>query len=536
MPAGHAALCAPDPGLGWRWAAVIFLTALAVRFAYLPTAAADPTFHRPFLDALWNLQHAWAIAHGQLVGVEPFYRAPLYTYFLAGLLFVTGGNLLWVHIAQIVLGSLTAALVGTLGARLMGRRVGVLAGLLYAGCATVLLFDFELLNAAVFMPLVVTMLLALERASSEPSPMRFFLIGLALGLAATARTDILAFSPVAVVIAGGAAWRAGWRGVRLLAGGGLLCAGLALAIAPVTLYNAIAGRDWVLISSQGGAILYVCNNPEADGYTSVIPGPTDTASYAADGTYTDNIESSSRYLARQALGHEPRPSEVSRYWSGRALGWIMAQPRAWARLVVRKAFYLVGGFEIGDQKNLTFFLDTWWPFALLPRWWWLFPLALAAGTIPGARRGRLLLGAFAVTYGAMLVVFVPEERLRLALYPVICILAARFLVTGAAALRDRQWRGIAIRIAFVASLIPVMNWDPIGYTVRERVESRIARATDSERRGDSVAAERLFLEALAIDPSWPKARAGYAFFLARHGRESEARAVGGPVWQPDATP
>lgn len=526
----------PAHSLGWRWAAFIFAAALALRFAYLPTAAADPTFARPYLDGLWNVQHASAIAHGHLVGSEPFFRAPLYTYFLAGLLFLAGGDLLWVHIAQLILGSITAVLVGTLGARLMGRWVGVLAGLLYGGAATVLLFDFELLNAAVFIPLVVTMLLALERATRAPSPRRFFVTGLALGLAAIARPDILAFSPVALAIAGAAARRSGWRRARLLAGGALLCAGLALAIAPVTAYNAIAGRDRVLISSQGGASLYVSNNPDADGYTSVMPGQTDTASYAADGTYTDNIESSSRYLARRALGHEPKPSEVSRYWSGRALSWIMAEPEAWASLALRKAFYLVGGFEIGDQKNLTYFLDTWRPFVALPRWWWLFPLALAALTVPGERRERLLLAAFAVTYGATLVAFVPEERLRLALFPVLCILAARFLVVGAAAVRDRQWRGPALRLAFVASLIPVMMWDPTGYTVRERIESRIARAAASERRGDAPHAERLLLDALAIDPGWWRARRSYAAFLERHGRHPEAQAIGGPGWQGTARP
>ena len=188
-------------------------------FRVFPDCGGRPTFHRPYLDALWNVQHASAIANGRLVGSEPFYRAPLYTYFLAGLLFLTGGNLPWVHVAQIVLGSLTAVLVGTLGARLMGRWVGVLAGFLYAGTATVLLFDFELLNAVVFLPLVVTMLLVLERATREPSPRRFFMTGLALGLAAVARPDILAFFPVALVIAGGVAWRAGWRPGRLLTGG-----------------------------------------------------------------------------------------------------------------------------------------------------------------------------------------------------------------------------------------------------------------------------------------------------------------------------
>jgi hypothetical protein len=513
------------PTLGWLWSSVILAAALALRFAYLPTAATDPTFDHPFLDALWNVQHASAIAHGQLAAPQPFYRAPLYTYFLGGVLLVTGGTLLCAHIVQFVLGSLTALLVGMLGARLAGRQVGVLGGLLYAGTATVVFFDYEFVNAAVFVPLVVTMLLALERATRELSLPRFLLAGGVLGLAALARPDILVFTPVAVFIAAFACRRARWRPARALRACGVLCAGVALAIAPATAYNALVGRDSVLISSQGGAILYICNNPDADGLAPVMPGPTDTASYAPDGTYTDNIESSSRFLARLALGHEPKPSEVSRYWSRRALTWIVTQPRAWGRLVLRRTFFLIGGFEIGDQKNLAYFLATWWPFRFLPRWWWLFPLALAGLTVPGNRRRLLLPGVFAAAYGTVLIAFVPVERFRLALYPIVCIFAARFLVAGISFIHSRQWRGLAARLALVGAVIAVTTWDPRGYTWHERIEAAIARAFDRELRADPAGAEHLLLEALAIDPTSRRARAAYAAFLDRHGRHAEAWAL-----------
>ena len=176
----------PGLTLGCRWAGFIFAAALALRLAYLGTAVADPTFYRPYLDSLWHLQSAAAIAHGHLAGTAPFYRPPLYPYFLAGLLALTAGNLLAIRIVQIVIGSATAALVALLGARLFGRSVGVAAGLLYAGVATVLLTDFELLSPVILMPLVVGALLALTRATREPSPQVLFVLGLLLGLSATA--------------------------------------------------------------------------------------------------------------------------------------------------------------------------------------------------------------------------------------------------------------------------------------------------------------------------------------------------------------
>ena len=526
----------PETALGWRGAGLVAAAALAVRFAYLATAAADPTFWRPYLDSLWNLQEATAIAGGRLALAAPFYRAPLYQYVLAGLLRLSCGDLLWVRVAQISLGALAAVLVGELGARLFSRPTGAVAGLLYAGAGVLVLSDMELLNAAVFLPLVAAVLLAFERAWRRPSPAGFALAGVLSGLAALARPDILPIALVAIALHAAAARRSGLSTGRSAAAAAAGLGALALAIAPATLHNLVAGRDFVLISSQGGSNLFVGNNAAADGYTPAMPGPTDTASYAADGTYTDNMESSARYGARLALGGEPRPSEVSRFWARQALAWIRSHPGAWLRLTLRKAFYLAGGFEIGDQKNVTYYLEAWPPFALLPRWWWLFPLALAGLTVSGCPRQRLLLAAFGLTYGATIVAFVVLERYRLALYPAVCVLAARFLVWGFEAARARGWRALLPRLALAASAVAVTRWDPTGYTVRERVESRIARAATSERQGDAARAERLLVGALELDPARTRSRLAYAAFLERHGRLPEARAVGGPLWQGNRAP
>jgi hypothetical protein len=516
-----------DHSLGWRWACLIYGTAIALRLWYLGPAAADPAFWHPYLDSLWNLQQATAIAHGHLAGSEAFYRAPAYQYLLGGLLWLTGGNLLGVRVAQIILGSLTPVLVGLLGARLFSRRVGAVAGMLCAGAATLILSDLELLNSVLFLPLLLAALLALDRMCRQPSLAVGFVAGLLFGLAAITRPEVLPLMCVGAGIAGAAARRHGWRAGRLAAASTVCAAAVLLPVAPVTLHNLVVGRDFVLISSQGGSNFYIGNSAQADGYTPAMPAPTDTASYAANGLYTDNMESSSRFGARLATGHDPTPSEVSRYWARQGLSWIASAPRAWLRLLVHKAFYLIGGFEIGDQKNLAYFLETWPPFTFLPRWWWLFPLALAGFTLPGDVYPRVFLGAFAVTYGATIVAFVVLERYRLALYPLLCILAARFLVWVYEEVRSRTWRPVALRLALAASVAVAVSSDPTGYTVRERVEARVAQATARERRGDTVNAERLYLDALTINPGSAQARAAYAAFLARDGRLPEARAVAG---------
>jgi 4-amino-4-deoxy-L-arabinose transferase-like glycosyltransferase len=518
--------------LGWRAAGLVFAAALAFRLAYLGKAMLDPSFFTPWLDARGYLQWAQAIAAGNHASPAVFFHAPLYPHWLALMLLLGRGDLVFVRVMQILLGAATAALVGALGARLFGRAAGVLAGLLCATTATLVVFDLELLSESLFVALCVVALLALERTTREPSSGWLFGLGLLLGLAAIARPTVLIFVPVAVLLCAGAARAHEWGWPKTLRGAGIVVLGAILPIVPVTLHNLLVGHDLVLISSQGGVNLFIGNNANADGHTAADLGPTDTPPYAKDGTFTDNIMSSARFLASEAVGRSLKPSEVSAFWFRRALAWIVGQPRAWAALTLRKVLYVTLGFEGGDNKNLTYLFDDWRPFAFMARWWWLFPLAVAGLSAPGARRGRLLLGSFAATYGIAIVGFIVIERFRLPLYPVLCVLAARFVVWSVAAARRRRWGSLAPRLALVGALLVWTNWNPTGYSESERIASRLARAEASEARRDFAEAERLYLAALEIDRLRPNARQAYGGFLVRQGRLGEARVYLGPASLP----
>jgi 4-amino-4-deoxy-L-arabinose transferase-like glycosyltransferase len=513
---------AGEQTLGWRAGGSIFAVALAWRFAYLGHAVLYDSFFSPWLDARWHLQWASEIAAGKLTLIEPFFRAPLYPYFLAVLLLVTGGNLVLVRVGQILLGSATAVLVGVLGARLYGRRVGLLAGLLYASAASIVLFDLELLIAVVLMPLTVGVQLALERATRAPSWQNALATGLLMGLAAVARPNILLFVPVALLLILGVAWKQGLRVTRVVRLGVAALAGLAIPIAPVSAHNLLAGHDLVMISSQGGVNFFIGNNAGADGYTATAVGLPDVDPYARDGTYTDNVLASGRALARQALGHEPTASETSRYWYRQARAWIRSHPRDWLTLMARKTFYLTGGFEIGDNKNLAAFFAAWPVFRFMARWWWLFPLAVVGSLLPGQRRATILLVSFAAVYGASIVAFFVCERYRLVLFPAVCVLAARFLVWALDALRGRSFKELTLHGALAVSLSAWTLWDPTGYTVRESVQDLVTRSQVSEARGRLDEAERLLIDALNLSPDATNARLAYGHFLERHGRVQEA--------------
>lgn len=512
------------PAVGWRWCVLIFGVALAWRLVYLGVARVAPDFATPYLDARWHVQWATAIANGHLVGHTAFFRAPLYPYVLGALFALLGPNLLLARLAQIVLGAVSASLVGVLGTRLFGRPTGILAGLLYASAAPLILFDLEMLLEVVFVPLVVVVLLACERSLRQPSRPAFLALGLALGIAAITRPNILLFVPVATALVAWPLWRQRRRLAPVAIDALFLAAGVAVPIAPVTVYNLAVGHDLVLIASQGGLNFYLGNCAEATGDEAFMPGPTDSATYAPDGTYTDNVMSSGRFLAERALGRALKPSEISRFWGEQAFAWIRAHPLSWARLTASKAFYLVGAFEIGDERNLTASFQEWAPFRFLPRWWWLFPLAVVGAAAPGERRARLLLGAFFVTYGLSVALFFCTERFRLPLYPVVCILAARAVVWLGRELARRRWRHALTSVAGAAAVAIVIAQDPTGYTAAERISAHLLAAHGAIRRGDLASAEADYRAALEMATRW----------AASHpGQDVRARRVGGRGTAPD---
>ena len=506
-----------------------------------------PDFWSPYLDARWHVQWATEVASGRLLGSEAFFRAPLYPYFLGALFALVGPDLLVARLVQLLLGSGTAALTGLLGARLCGRRAGFLAGILFGCAASPVLFDSELLLESLFVPLIVLSMLALEAASRSPSTGRVALVGLAFGFASITRPNIVLVVPLAALLVLVAARRAGWSTSRRAGAFCLMLLAFGIPVAPVTLHNWVVSDDFVPISWQGGVNFFIGNSAQASGDEAFMPAPTDAQTYAADGTYTDNVLSASRYAARvAAAGAVLKPSEISAYWFQQALAWIRCHPREWLRLTADKVFYCLGAFEIGDQRNLVECFGSWGPFEFLPRWRWLFPLAVAGLLLPGDRRGRLLLLTWSAVYAASIVALFVTERFRLPLYPAVCILAARGVVAGLELGTLRRWRALVVPTAAAVATALAISQDPTGYTVAERMDALRSQASAAASRGMLARAEQLYLDALALNPPpgrgmppriggrehlpevLKRVRAEYSALLRLEGRTGQASAIAGP--------
>ena len=481
------------PGL---CALLVFGCALAFRAAFLAEAARRPRFELVYMDPEYNLEWARGMATGlwkppyDRLQEGPYFRAPLYSMFLALLLKAFGGSLWAVRWAQAVLGSLSCVLAGVLGRRVFGAREGLLAGLLCAGYWVLAYFDSQFLLPVLLVFLGLAGFVLLSLALERSSPGRAGAAGLAFGLFAVTRPNVLAFFPV---LAAWSVWAGrSWPSARRLAFTGLLAAGFALPPLAATVRNRVAGGDWVVVASQGGVNFFIGNNPQSNGMQAVVPGTRATWW----GGYDDTVA-----IAEAAAGRPLKPSEVSRYWYGRAWTFIRCEPLAWLKLTGRKALALAGDVEIpnnapyeAQRKRYVVLSAVPLGFGLLlalfavslPRWISRGP-APPEGP-PGRRDLRVLILLFLGVYAATIVAFFVTGRYRVPLVPYVALGAAAALVRGWEHLAARRWKPLAVLALTAAVLAGLLRADVFGIREETFGFARLSAAQDLLALGKPEAA------------------------------------------------
>lgn len=523
----------------------IALLAFALRLVHILQLRDHPWFADPQVDALFHHDWALAIARGEAFVDGPYFRAPLYPWFLGALYKLFGPDFMAVRVVQAVLGSASCVLVYWLGARVFSERVGRLAGVVAATYWPLIYFDAELLIPPLGIFLNLTALVLLLRASSRGSARGWLLAGLACGLAALARPNILLFAPAA------AAWIALRNGRRSPAwkSAAVYAAGCALAVLPVTARNWIVGGDRVLVSSQAGVNLFIGNNPEADGITVV-------------GEF-ESWYRAQHAQAERAEGRELSPSEVSRHFTGRVLEFWAEHPVDALRLMGSKALDFWTYWEISNNQNPRFVAERYTKVAaFLPVGFWLVgPLGLL-GWLANTRRAReqFPLWGFTLVYTASVVLFFVNARFRLPVVPVLIVYASAGVFAFAGVLARRDWKTAALALAaavpavWVTSRVPAtadtrligahraMGLHAYGSgdleASRELLEEAVRRADDAGLRidslswstlgrarietGDPVGAAAAFEQAVERDAGNADAQMGLAVLHDRLARSDDA--------------
>ncbi|MCK5219344.1 tetratricopeptide repeat protein [bacterium] len=430
--------------------ALLFSMAFIVRLIYLIQISGAPYFDSPIGDSQIYFSRAQEILAGNFLGdAIPFHSSPFYPLFMALILGISGQNFFILRLVQIIIGSANCVLIYGLTKKLApGNPVPALfAGLAAAGYGLLAFFDGDLLMISLTLFFVDLALLLLIKAKETSKTRWACLAGISFGLAALDKTNLLLFVPMA-------AWYLGnsltfkfkrWAAWKPAMGFSL---GILLMILPVTIKNYIAEHDLVLVSSNAGVNLFIGNNPQAKGMFQLPPG---------SGLSNLDLQASSVARAEKETGRHLKPSEVSRFWAGKAGRFIKQHPLAAVRLYGQKIRLLWNHIEIPNHLNFEYIRAEFVPVfkCLFVGFWLIAPLAII-GIIGRVKQGLSLTGklylSFLAAYMISLLPFFITSRYRLPMVPVLIAFASVAGVEMFRSLRARDWKTLGwLSIALMGS-------------------------------------------------------------------------------------
>jgi len=506
--------------------AILFGAALTLRFIYVVNLRSSPLAFFPIVDELYHVEWARALASGDWLGREVFFRAPLYPYSLGVVFALFGENLTAARVVQSLYSSLAPVVVYMLGRRVFDERAARLAGALAVVYPFFIYFTNELLIVTLVVLLDAVALHLVLRADESPSAGRWFGAGAVLGLSAIARPNVLVFIPA---LLGWMLWSARRRGVegRPAAAGAhartryalvafsTLLLGVVVLVAPVTVRNYVVGRDFVPIASQGGINFYIGNNAASDGASAVMPVLGEAWQYE------DAVR-----IAEREEGGSLLPSEVSGFWYRAGRRFLLGDPGAGAGLYLRKLVLFWDRYELANNKDVYYFgnmspvfrLFRWLDFGVVA------PLALL-GAVFCARRNRAaaLLILFVLSYMAGLLLFFVNSRFRLPVLPVLLLFAAAGLFHLLDVARRRDWRALALSALVLAASSFFVGFDFYDTHHGDRAQTHMTLGRAAAELGDLEGAVDEYRRAIELSPGYAKAYNSMGLALERLGRDLEAR-------------
>jgi 4-amino-4-deoxy-L-arabinose transferase-like glycosyltransferase len=360
-------------------------------------------------DSLYYSWQGYQLAHGvyfkDLFGVrEAAEHGPFTAIVLAPVSW--GAHVVFQQrFATATLGVATVALIGILGRRIGGSRVGLVAAGIAAVYPNLWINDGLVMSESLGALLVTLILLALLALLDRPDVRRALLVGALFGLAVLTRSELILAVPIAALVT----WR--WISPRRDVIRLVLAMGAAtlIVIAPWVVYNMGRFQQNVLLSTNDGTTLIGANCPET--YSSAalggwslycvldVQGPP-----GADDSVRSSIQR--RTAISYAKHHLSRLPLV-----------------ALARLARGADLYKVDNLvhqDVGEEKA------RWASWAGIVSWWILAPMAGIGLTRTNRRAASVLLVPI-VLVGVTCIAFYGAHRLRLPLEPAVVVGAAILL-------------------------------------------------------------------------------------------------------------
>ena len=447
-------------------------------------------FLHPTVDALYHHLTAKAIAAGALVSTEPFFRAPLYNYFLGFIYFLTHDSIAAARFIQLMIGVATAPLVYLLGREVFDRKIGLLAAVVVLFTGDIVYFEGELVLEASAMWLILISLLLFVRYLKSQQTSTLIAMALASGLAAIDRPNTLILAPIMLW----GIWQQRAQISKQLANRQLLLFAIAIIIpiAPVILHNATRSEPAFGIATQGGVNFYIGNNPSADGVSAVMPGKLGYSWQYADIKFAAETDKQSPLS----------PSAVSSYYFGKGVDYILSNPLDWLKLVLKRSYLIFSGEEISNNRNLVAFKSEFGLFKVLILGMGLLAPFGLVGMFISRRRSpsARYLSLFIVGYALSFILFFVNSRFRLPLLPLLAIFGAFAAVEIWDWARQRNWRAALWPAAAILLLVVSLNANLYQMQFDNRQQALFSKGNIALDTGDYTLAITTYYEALAYEP------------------------------------
>lgn len=479
----------------------IILTGLFVRILYEFEMSASPYWAAPFLDELYNYLRAKDIASGHLFLDQPFFKAPLYSYFLGILVFIFNDDFFLIKIIQHFIGLSSIIVVYFLSIRLFDKKTAIISSLICALYAPFIFYEGELLDTflqLLFYPSILLMALKLIEKKEYKSAV---ILGIIMGLSALARPTIILFIPILLIYIY-FCWKKSLAISKILNYLILIVIAFLITISPATLHNIFFGKDFVPIASYGGINFQIGNGEFSDGLTAGMP-----EKYLNIGQYNEYVEIYSEKESELLTGKKLTPSEQSKFWFNKTVEYMKSNPVKAMKLMLKKHILFWNARDIRNNKDI-YFVSEYSQTLKYLLYIFNFGIIGTLGlggiylSLKEKRSDSFLLIGFIITYWIGTSIYFVCGRFRLPVVPLMIIFSGFCIIKIYENIINKSMKNWGLVICLLISAIFInYNWYNInGYTDRPRDLWNVANCY--KEKGDYQNAIEYYNQVTKLSPNY----------------------------------
>ncbi|MDI6735376.1 MAG: glycosyltransferase family 39 protein [bacterium] len=330
----------------------------------------------------------------------------------------------YTRLVQVILSTLSCLLVYFISKRIFNRPVGMISAFLYAVCGTLVFYEEILLSSSLTTSFSIIAIFLFIKTKENPSPKKFILGGIFLGLAILSQPNTILFLPFVLL----------WIFIELkrknlkktILGCGIILSSFIVTISLVTIKNYIESGKFILITTAGEFQFWLGNNEHSKGW------------YDLCQPHLDKLQKRMKEEGRNLYIHD-----VSNF--------IKTKPIEYIKLLFKKILLFWGDWDVPHQVDYDQIKQIVPILKLLPSFGFFSILGLTGMFLSLTQwRKNLLLYFFIFAYSFSVIIFLVVGRYRVPVIPPIIVFGGFTLYYLYKRLLERNYK------YFLLSLVPLV--------------------------------------------------------------------------------